>query len=359
MRSMVMFGVVWVAATLLVFCEGDDGDNGQKSGSETEYNLKLDGIGAHVLTDTELKFTVEIRHDDALIDTGDVATTKLSLEIKCGEHQVALQEDMPATAGKVEFDTVRVEGEHFTGSCTAHVVAKIDGKDVSVEHEFRVGPEVAVMLPSAPTEDGEYVSPTADSAVVVGRPFMIISSRDLKVQPNEMCKGNLVLVYYDAKNNTAREVLTAGETIKSVDGAVAGLAVVKVRAEVNVADACTSTNEPASIVLAVSPGLPKGFRLEISEATDAPSLAGASLSDDSGKIKLDWTSVQNFSGGAEVFFNNATEGNEWTRHSDAALQWSNNGNVTSTLDYTLPVRALVKAVLSGGGVHLLLFSKDS
>ena len=76
--------------------------------------------------------------------------------------------------------------------------------------------------------------PTAPDTAIVGREFVVASPVDLKVQPNELCYGNLALIYYDAQNNKVREVLTAGETFKPVKGVIAGLALVKVRANVKV-----------------------------------------------------------------------------------------------------------------------------
>ena len=60
-----------------------------QSGSESEYKLKIDGIEANVVTGTEIKVTAEIMRGDKLVNEGGVATTAMSLAIKCADHQVA------------------------------------------------------------------------------------------------------------------------------------------------------------------------------------------------------------------------------------------------------------------------------
>ena len=349
MLSFYAVGLVAVSSLLLIFC-GDD-DDGKKGGSGSEHTLKIGGIGTHVTTSTELKVTAEIMHDTSLVDKGDVASSKVTLTIKCGDNQVAEQKGKAAEAGKVVFDTIRVEGEHFTGSCTAFVHTKIANKDVRAEYKFNVGTEEDAgnnKLAACPSD-----KPTLPAQLVIGESLDITSTVTLKVQPNNMCDGSVALIYYDAVHNEVREVLTAGEVIKPISGKVSGLAIVQVESTL----ACKDV--PPSVNLAVSPCFEGGETIAVAGAPNAPSLDEANFSDDNGKIKLSWSGAQNFSGGAEVFFNNAAEGNEWTRHSDGALQWHNNSNVTSMLDYTLPVRALVKVAYSGGEVHWLYFKRDS
>ena len=372
MRSLYAVGLVTIASSLLVCCifKGGEGEEGGNV-SDSKYKLKIGGVGTHVTTSTELKATVEIMHDNQLVSEGDVASSKVTLTIKCGDNQVAEQKDKAATAGKVVFDAIKVEGDNFTGDCTLTVSAKPAGEDVSTEHKFKVSDQAVITLPE-PTTNDEDELPTAPNTALVGRPFVVPSTAaTLKVQPNELCDGALVLVYYNESNKTVREVLTAGEAVKPVKGVVSGLAVVKAKANVDLEKKCKSEDAddkddkdeeeedeepPPSIVVAISPGFPKGLRLKISEASDAPSLANASLSDDNG-LKLSWSTATGFDDGADVFFNNRTEGNEWTRHSDT-LEWSNASKAISTLDYVEPVKALVKVNLSGdGGDHWLYFRK--
>ena len=362
MRSVYAVGFVVVAAAMLVFCNDDKSD---ESGSESEYKLKADGIGANVVTNTELKVTTEIMQSDKLVNEGDVATTEVSLEIKCADNQVATQ-DKAATEGKATFDAIKVEGDKFTGDCTLTVSAKIAGKDVSAEHNFKVVDEAVITLPDLPSDNngddsngGVYVPPTAPDTAIVGRSFVIPSTVDLKVQPNAMCKGNLALAYYDAENNKVREVLTAGENIKPVNGVISGLIVIKTRADVEIADVCQDKGDmsiPPSIVVAVSPGFPQGLRLKVNEAANAPALESASLLDDGGKIKLSWSATNGFEGDAKVFFNNATEGNEWIQHT-SSVAWGTDKEAVSTLAYDVPVKALVM-VDYAGSKHWLYFSKS-
>ena len=361
MQSVYAFGFVVVTAAMLAFCNGDDSD---ESGNESEYKLKIGGIEATVVTNTELQVAAEIMHDDKLVNEGDVATTEVSLEIKCTDHQIVTQ-DKAATEGKATFDAIKVEGDKFTGDCTLTVSAKIAGKDVSAEHNFKVVDEAVITLPDPRSDNngddsngGVYVPPIAPDTAIVGRSFVVASPVDLKVQPNAMCEGNLALVYYDVENNEVREVLTAGENIKSVNGVVSGLAVIKRRADVKVEDACQDKDDkslPPSIVVAVSPGFPQGLRLKISETANSPALEDASLLDDGGKIKLSWSTVSGFESGAEVFFNNKVEGNEWTRHT-SNVAWDADKEVVSALAYEVPVKALVM-VDYAGSKHWLYFSK--
>ena len=127
MRSICAVGFVVIAAAMLSFC--DDSDNNNKSGSESEYKLKIGGIEANVVTNTELKVAAEIMHGDKLVSEGDAATTEVSLEIKCSGEQVASQEKA-ADDGKATFDAIKVEGDKFTGDCMAVVGAKIAGKHI-------------------------------------------------------------------------------------------------------------------------------------------------------------------------------------------------------------------------------------
>ena len=126
-----------------------------------------------------------------------------------------------------------------------------------------------------------------------------------------------------------------------------------------VVDVCQDKNDkslPPSIVVAVSPGFPQGLRLKVSETANAPALEGASFVDDSGKIKLSWSTLSGFEGGAEVFFNNKVEGNEWTRHS-SNIAWDKDKEIVSTLTYDVPVKALIM-VDYAGSKHWLYFSKS-
>jgi len=357
MRSVWMVSAVLLAGASLVFC-GDDGPS-KKSGSESEHKLKVSGLSEKEATGAELNVTVEITHDNKKVTEGDVASTKLSLHIKCGEHEVHKQENKAAEDGEVTFDPIPIEGDKFTGDCTLTVSGKIEGEDVKYEKNFKVSATANVTLPKASESDP---LPTASSAVIVGRPFsfeVVESSKFLKVQPQSregLCKGNLLLIYYDG--TTVREVLTAGESIKPVDRVVSGLAVVKVTPDVNIAQSCKGENAslPPSIELTASPNLLKGMRLPVNEASGTPSLGNATLAKNAGgRLKLSWGTRSGFEGDAELFFNNATEGNEWTKHGSVT---GDNGSVTSTLAYAAPVRVLIK-VKTGESTppHWLYFSE--
>lgn len=358
MRSVWTISAVLLAGASLVFC-GDD-NTSKKSGSESEHKLKVSGLSEKEATGAELNVTVEITHDNKKVTEGDVASTELSLHIKCGEHEVHKQENKAAKDGEVTFDPVPIEGDKFTGECTLTVSGKIAGEDVKYEKTFKVSATANVTLPTASESDP---LPTASSAVIVGRPFTfnVDSDDKLKVQPQTregLCKGNLLLIYYNDKTKTVKEVLTNGEAIKPVDKVVSGLAVVKVTSDVNIAQACKGEKNaslPPSIELTASPNLLKGMRLPVNEASDTPSLGNATLANAGNKLKLSWGTRSGFEGDAELFFNNATEGNEWTQHGSVT---EDNGSVTSTLAYTAPVRVLIK-VKTGESTppHWLYFSK--
>ena len=364
MRSVYAVGFVVIAAAMLVFCDG----NNDKSGSESEYKLKIVGIGAKVVSNTKLKVTAEIMHNNKLVSEGDVATTNVLLEINCAEHQVATQEKA-AVDGKAVFTAINVEGDKFINNCRAIVSAKIAGKNVSDEHEFEVGNNAVIRLPDTPSvdsngdngNDDSYI-PIASDTAVVGRSFVIPSSADLKVQPDELCNGNLFLLYYDANSEKVREVLTAGETIKSNNGMVSGLVVVKAQENVEIANVCQSDSDeslPPSIVVAVSPGFPQGLRVKVSEAASTPSLDSVFLFDKDGKIGLRWSAPNGFEDGAEVFFNNQTEGNEWTRYANN-ITWDKDSDkdvIVSSLDYDEPVKALIMVEYKGSK-HWLYFSQQ-
>ena len=381
MRSLYLAGLMAIAAIMLVFC-GDDGDDGDKpavedAGSGSGYALKIGGIATHATKGTDLKVTVDIMYNDKLATEGAVASTKVSLAIKCGDDEVAEQKDVAAKAGKVEFAAIKTEDAKFAGDCTLTLKAKLAGEDVKIEHKFNFVAEDVLVLPDPPTDGGDdddYVPPVLSSVATVGRPFIVPSAAaTLKVQPDSLCKGNLVLIYYNDSNKTVREVLTAGETIKPVKGAVSGLAVVKARPDVDVAKACEDEDAeqkrkdkkedeilPPSIVIAISPGFPKGLRLEVKDASDAASLIGNAFSSgNNSKMKFTWTDLSGFEGGAGIFFNNKTEGNEWTKHS-GNITWtksSGTAGVTSTLAYVLPVKALIQVKPTGNRAvpHWLYF----
>ena len=241
-----------------------------------------------------------------------------------------------------------------------------DGYKSSGDPNEGSGATAPITLPPLPSgtnpSDGGDTIPTVGMQSIVGRTVSVISPVALKVQPNDLCKNNLVLIYYDAQNNMVREVLTAGEHIAPVNGVVSGLVLVKAQADVDVASVCQNKDDkslPPSVVVAALPGFPKGLRLPVAAADNEPSLGSALLSDEGGKIKLSWSAANDFDGGAEVFFNSNTEGNTWTQHS-GNLSWdATGGEVISTLDYTLPVKALVKVSFSDGGTHWLYFSQRS
>ena len=107
MQSVYAVGFVVVAATMLVSCNDK---KSYQSGSESEYKLKIDGIEANVVTGTEIKVTAEIMRGDKLVNEGGVATTAMSLAIKCADHQVATREKN-AIEGKAIFDAIKVEGD--------------------------------------------------------------------------------------------------------------------------------------------------------------------------------------------------------------------------------------------------------
>lgn len=360
MRSIQMIGVVLLAGASLVFC-GDDGKKGKKSGSESKYKLKISGLSENEATGAELNVKLTITSDNKPVTEGDVASTELTLLIECGKHEVAKQEDKAADKGEVKFDPISIEGDKFTGDCTLTVSGKIAGEDVEVKQNFSVSANANITLPK-PSESDPL--PTASSAVIVGRPFTfnVDSADKLKVQPQThegLCKGNLLLIYYDG--TTVREVLTAGETIKPKNKVVSGLAVVKVSPDVKVAQACKDDKDASSspsIELTASPNLLKGMQLPVNEASDTPSLGNATLENDNDKIKLSWTTVEGFEGGADVFFNNALEGNEWTKHSPD-VTWNASGSVVSTLAYELPVKVLIKVKATGARKvpHWLFFIK--
>ena len=341
----VAVSTVCIAAMMLVFCSDDENGDDAKS----KYELQLDGIANRVTVGTDLNISVQIMAGDELVS--DDASTKVALVIKCGTNEVAKQEKT-AVKGKASFDAIKISGDNFKGDCVVTVSAKLHGKNISKTHEFKVGDEAVITLPKPPPQDSDdevYVPPTAPNTAIVGREFIIASTVDLKVQPNDLCDRKLALIYYDASNNTVREILTAGETIKSVDGVASGLAIVKIDNSWNVSNCVSKSdkNAPPSITIAVSPGFPKGLRLEVTQLTP-PSLP-ASLSNKSNKIKLEWSSgATGFDNGADIFFNNATEGNEWTRYSGTP-NWKKNsgGDANSTLDYALPVKALLHVKPSG------------
>lgn len=366
MRSAATIVAVFVAAVFLVFC----GDDKNGDGAESGYKLELEGIASKVALDTTLNISVQIMAGNKLITKGDSAQAKVSLLIVCGDNEIAKQEKA-AVEGKASFAAIKVEGDNFKGDCTATASAKLAGKDVSAAHEFTVSLHTVVTLPDKkPTNgDEEYVPPTADEPVPVGRPFDIPSAVDLKVQPNDLCKdkdghNRLALIYYDASNNRVSAVLTAGETIKAGDGVVSGLAVVKLDPGLDIATCISEGSSVPSITLAVSPKFPKGLRLKIVVADNPPSLTppntSTPLSSDSDKIKLSWEKdkLKGFANGAEIFFNNVTEGNEWTRYSGTP-NWGESGSATSTLAYDLPVKALVRVKLSSGGMHWLYFDNTN
>ncbi len=349
-------------AALLVFCSDDE-----EQGAVGDYKLQLDGISENVTIGTQLDVSAQIVADGKTVGEGDAAVATVLLVIKCGEHEIDKQEKK-AAKGKVNFDTIKVEGENFDGSCTATLSAKIAGQDVSDTLEFEVGIEAMIALPEPDqNQDGDEL-PTARTQAVVGQAFSIVSKVDLKVQPDELCNRKLTLIYYDAKKNTVREVLTAGEVIKPVKGRISGLAVVKLDASVKLSECVdkqggsknTQGSDPTSITVAVSPGFAKGLKINLIEATTVPQLAGASLSGQGGKIKLDWSKAENFtSQGAQVFFNSVTEGNEWSRYSGDDITWgASAGESVSVLAYDLPVKALVKVNLDDrGAAHWLYFYK--
>lgn len=367
MRSIQMIGVVLLAGASLVFC----GDDGKKGGSESKYKLKLSGLGANVTAGTDITVTVKITHDDETVTEGDVASTELTLHIECGDHEVAKQEDKAADKGEVKFDAIMVEGDKFTGECTLTVSGKIAGEDVEKKSDFTVSDNALITI--GDLDDGA----TIPNVAIVGRPFSFIvesTEKWVKVQPNELCgvkpgeKPKLLLIYYDTKTESWREVLTDGASIKPVKGVVSGLAAVKASSDVDVAQVCKdnkNADDPPSIEIDVSGDqrlelkLKKGLRLKIMEASDTPSLGNATLDDQGGKLKLSWTTLSGFEGGAELFFNNATEGNEWTQHD--SVTWKDNGSVVSELDYEAPVKVLIKVEPTGSRKvsHWLYFSKDS
>lgn len=359
MRSVYAVGLVVIAALALVFCDDDDDSDGvgNKSGSTPEYALKISGIGAAITAGTEVKVTAKITQDGKAVTEGNVTTTEVSLHIKCGNNEVAKQENKSAAAGKVQFDAIKVEGDNFTGDCTLTVSAEINKKDISAEQKFKIVDEAVITLPD-PSTSGKL--PTTPDTAIVGMPFIIPSTADiLKIQPNELCKGALVLVYYDAINKTVREVLTAGEAVKPVKGIVSGLAVVKAQADVDLGNACKK-GDTSSIVLAISPGFPTGLRLKIAEASDAPSL-DASLAAAENGIEMSWATATGFDGGADIFFNNKAEGNEWTHYSGTPNWAASGGDAYSSLAYVLPVKALVKVKPHGERKvpHWLYFMKDN
>ena len=66
--------------------------------------------------------------------------------------------------------------------------------------------------------------------------------------------------------------------------------------------------------------------------------------------------MNGFDDGAEVFFNNKGEGNEWTRHTTSKVAWDKDIEVVSALAYAVPVKALIM-VEHKGSKHWLYFSK--
>ena len=358
MRSIFL---VLFAATLLVFC-GDDEDDKDASVadkppvSKSGYSLKVSGVGSSVATGTYMHVVAEIMQNSKLVDNGDVATTKATLVIKCGDNQVAEQKDKAATAGKVKFDAIKVEGDNFTGDCKLTVSAKPAGEDVSAERKFKVKKSNVRDLPKCAGSN----KPSLPTSIVVGEPFEIESSVEVKVQPNSLCRdkdtsaNNLALIHYDTASKLVREVLSAGVALKPTSGKISGLALVQVKS----GDLSAICSEGLSVNISVMPCSADGVGIDITAASNPPSLSDVGLSEKGGKIKMNWKRANGFSSG-ELFFNNVTEGNEWTHYNKTLnLKTDQGGDADSTLDYALPVRALMRAVLSGGA-HWLFFKKDS
>ena len=334
-----VFILMLTAAVFLVYC-GDDDDDKAGGGSST-YTLKIGGIGTQVTIGTDLNVTTDIMQGNEAITAGDIASSKVSLAIECGQHKVAEQKDKAATAGKVAFDAITVQGDNFTGNCTATVSSNIGGKAVSVTHTFEVTAKSVIQLPS----QSNGGTPITDTAAIVGRPFSIAANGNLKIQPDELCDSNLALIYYDAQNNSVREVHSGGENIAPEGGAVSGLALVKV-GQGDIAQVCKDPSDsslPPSILISVMPGFPAGLRMKVSEASDAPTLT-ATLIDEGGKVALQASAAAGFDGGADIFFN-ASMGNRWTKHTGTIDWTAASVKVVSSLDYPSRPQPLIKALV--------------
>lgn len=331
MRFIHAFALIYAVAVFLTSC----------GGRSSKYTLKIGGIGAHATKGTDIRITAKIMQGGKTVVKGSVASSKVSLEISCNQNKITEQKNKQAAAGEVAFDAVRVQGNNFTGNCILKLNANIGGKAVSVTHAFKITAKPIINLPPS-TSDGSI--PITDNSAVIGRPFALAASGKLKIQPDELCNGSLVLVYHDAQADTVREVNTGGESIMPVDGKVSGLALVKVGGDIADCKAPNSNADP-SIVISVVPSHPAGLRLKISEASDSPAL-NATVADASGRVALKSpTPASGFDNGASIFFN-ASKANRWTKH-NRAVNWSSAVNIVSDLSYPsdgtgeTPAKALI------------------